>query len=123
MKKNRQNIKSQKEIDLINEKFKSLFTQENIRIVCYIVPYLTYKEVISLSNTNKSFYKIIRSHKSMKSYIIKSKMQSEKRLLFYATNLNLSETKLTIEKELYEYKIKNNFHIKINVPQCYPSQT
>ena len=113
MKKNRQNIKSQKEIDLINDKFKSLFTQENIRIVCYIVPYLTYKEVISLSNTNKSFYKIIRSHKSMKSYIIKSKMQSEKRLLFYATNLNLSETKLTIEKELYEYKIKNNFYKKI----------
>ena len=102
--------KDKNNIDYINIKFKLLFSSENLRITCYIVPYLTYKEVISLSKVNKTFFKIIRSHKCMKSYIIKTKLQPEYRLLFYATNLNLSNTKLTIEKELDEYKVKGNYY-------------
>ena len=49
----------------------------------------------------------------IKSYIIKSKLQPESRLLFYSTNLNLSSIKLTIEQELSEYKIKDNYYQKI----------
>ena len=37
-------------------------------------------------------------------------MQSENRLLFYSTNLNLYETKLTIKNELTEYNIKGNYY-------------
>ena len=112
MKKIRQN-RTQTYNRIINDKFKSLFTSNNLHIICHILPYLTYKELISLSNTTKSFYKIIRSHKCIKSYIIKSKLQSEYRLLFYITNLNISQTKLTIEKELSEYNIHDNYYNKI----------
>ena len=112
MKKTRQS-KRQSDINIINNKFKSLFTKDNSNIMFHILPYLTYKEVISLSNTNKSFFIIIRSHKSIKSYIINSKLQPEHRLLFYITNLNISETKSTIEKELSEYNIKSDYYKKI----------
>ena len=93
--------------------FQSLFSSENIHITLHIVPYLTYKELISLSNINKSFHKVIRSHKTIKSYLINSSMQSENRLLFYSTNLNLKETQLTIKNELTEYNIKGNYYPKI----------
>ena len=113
MNKIKQNKKRQNDENIINNKFRSLFSSENLRITCYIIPYLTYKEVISLSKVNKSFHKTIRSHKVIKSYIIKSKLQPESRLLFYSTNLNLSSIKLTIEQELSEYKIKDNYYQKI----------
>ena len=113
MNKIKQNKKRQNDENTINNKFRSLFSSENLRITCYIIPYLTYKEVISLSKVNKSFHKTIRSHKVIKSYIIKSKLQPESRLLFYSTNLNLSSIKLTIEQELSEYKIKDNYYQKI----------
>ena len=113
MNKIKQNKKRQNDESVINNKFSSLFSSENLRITCYIIPYLTYKEVISLSKVNKSFHKTIRSHKVIKSYIIKSKLQPESRLLFYSTNLNLSSIKLTIEQELSEYKIKDNYYQKI----------
>ena len=113
MNKTKQNKKRQNDENIINNKFRSLFSSENLRITCYIIPYLTYKEVISLSKVNKSFHKTIRSHKVIKSYIIKSKLQPESRLLFYSTNLNLSSIKLTIEQELSEYKIKDNYYQKI----------
>ena len=113
MNKIKQNKKRQNDESVINNKFRSLFSSENLRITCYIIPYLTYKEVISLSKVNKSFHKTIRSHKVIKSYIIKSKLQPESRLLFYSTNLNLSSIKLTIEQELSEYKIKDNYYQKI----------
>ena len=113
MNKIKQNKKRQNDENVINNKFRSLFSSENLRITCYIIPYLTYKEVISLSKVNKSFHKTIRSHKVIKSYIIKSKLQPESRLLFYSTNLNLSSIKLTIEQELSEYKIKDNYYQKI----------
>ena len=113
MNKIKQNKKRQNVESVINNKFRSLFSSENLRITCYIIPYLTYKEVISLSKVNKSFHKTIRSHKVIKSYIIKSKLQPESRLLFYSTNLNLSSIKLTIEQELSEYKIKDNYYQKI----------
>ena len=113
MYKIKQNKKRQNDENIINHKFRSLFSSENLRITCYIIPYLTYKEVISLSKVNKSFHKTIRSHKVIKSYIIKSKLQPESRLLFYSTNLNLSSIKLTIEQELSEYKIKDNYYQKI----------
>ena len=112
MKKTRQS-KRQSDINIINNKFKSLFTKDKSNIMFHILPYLTYKEVISLSNTNKSFFIMIRSHKSIKSYIINSKLQPEHRLLFYITNLNISETKSTIEKELSEYNIKSDYYKKI----------
>ena len=113
MNKIKQNKKRQNDENIINNKFRSLFSSENLLITCYIIPYLTYKEVISLSKVNKSFHKTIRSHKVIKSYIIKSKLQPESRLLFYSTNLNLSSIKLTIEQELSEYKIKDNYYQKI----------
>ena len=113
MNKIKQNKKRQNDENIIINKFRSLFSSENLRITCYIIPYLTYKEVISLSKVNKSFHKTIRSHKVIKSYIIKSKLQPESRLLFYSTNLNLSSIKLTIEQELSEYKIKDNYYQKI----------
>ena len=113
MNKIKQNKKRQNDESVINNKFRSLFSSENLRITCYIIPYLTYKEVISLSKVNKSFHKTIRSHKVIKSYIIKSKLQPESRLLFYSTNLNISSIKLTIEQELSEYKIKDNYYQKI----------
>ena len=116
MNKIKQNKKRQNDENIIkkvNNKFSTLFSSENLRITCYIIPYLTYKEVISLSKVNKSFHKTIRSHKVIKSYIIKSKLQPESRLLFYSTNLNLSSIKLTIEQELSEYKIKDNYYQKI----------
>ena len=113
MNKIKQNKKRQNDENIINNNFRSLFSSENLRITCYIIPYLTYKEVISLSKVNKSFHKTIRSHKVIKSYIIKSKLQPESRLLFYSTNLNLSSIKLTIEQELSEYKIKDNYYQKI----------
>jgi hypothetical protein len=113
MNKIKQNKKRQNDENIINNKFRSLFSSEDLRITCYIIPYLTYKEVISLSKVNKSFHKTIRSHKVIKSYIIKSKLQPESRLLFYSTNLNLSSIKLTIEQELSEYKIKDNYYQKI----------
>ena len=52
MKKTRQS-KRQSDINIINNKFKSLFTSDKSNIMFHILPYLTYKEVISLSNTNK----------------------------------------------------------------------
>ena len=109
MKKTIKNI-TQININLINTTFQSLFTQENIKITLHIIPYLTYQELISLGNTNKSFHKVIRSHKAIKYYLINSSMQSENRLLFYSTNLNLHETKLTIKNELTEYNIKGNYY-------------
>ena len=93
-----------------NSKFQLIFSPENIRIVCNLAPYLTYKDLISLSNINKSFHKVIRTHKVMKSFIINSKLSQNYRLLFYVTNLDLSQTKLTIKKELYEYNIKDNYY-------------
>ena len=114
MKKQRKNIKAKNDnIKIFNEKFQLIFSSENIRIVCCIAPYLTYKELISLSNLNKSFHEIIRTHKVMKSFIINSKMQKKYRLLFYVTNLDLSQTQLTIKKELSEYEIKGNYYKQI----------
>ena len=97
----------------INEYFKNIFNVNNIRIACHILPYLDYKDVIYLSKVCKSFHKTIRSHKAMKSYIIKGKISPENRYLFYITNLNLSQTKATIEAELYEHNIKDNYYQKI----------
>ena len=99
----------------INEYFKNIFTTNNIRIACHILPYLDYKDVIFLSKVCKSFHKIIRSHKAMKFYIIKGKISPEDRYLFYITNLNLTQTKTTIETELYEHNIKDNYYQKILV--------
>ena len=114
MKKQRKNIKAKNDnTKIFNEKFQLIFSSENIRIVCCIAPYLTYKELISLSNLNKSFHEIIRTHKVMKSFIINSKMQKKYRLLFYVTNLDLSQTQLTIKKELSEYEIKGNYYKQI----------
>ena len=114
MKKQRQNIKAKiNKIDnykSFNNKLQLIFSSENIKIVCHLAPYLTYEELISLSNISKSFHKIIRTHKVMKSFIINSKLLPKYRLLFYVTNLDLSQTKLTIKKELYEYNIKDNYY-------------
>jgi hypothetical protein len=71
------------------EDFINLFTKKNIRITRFILPYLDYKEVLSLSLVCKSFHELIRSHKSMKSYVLKGKIFPENRLLFYITNLNI----------------------------------
>ena len=97
-----------------NEYFKNIFS-ENIKITCYILPYLDYKDVISLSRVCKSFHSLIRSHKAMKAYIIKGKMSPENRYLFYITNLDLSQTKQLIETEVYEYKIKDNIYQRVLV--------
>ena len=114
MKYSRQNGKSENEnIKLINKNFQLIFSSENSRIVSYIAPYLTFKELISLSNLNKSFHEVLRSHKVMKSFILKSKMNPKYRLLFYVTNLDLSGTQLTIKKELTEYNIKSNYYRSI----------
>ena len=114
MKKQRQNIKAKiNKIDnykSFNNKLQLIFSSENIKIVCHIAPYLTYEELISLSNISKSFHKIIRTHKVMKSFITNSKLLPKYRLLFYVTNLDLSQTKLTIKKELSEYNIKDNYY-------------
>ena len=114
MKKQRQNIKAKiNKIDnykSFNNKLQLIFSSENIKIVCHLAPYLTYEELISLSNISKSFHKIIRTHKVMKSFIINSKLLPKYRLLFYVTNLDLSQTKLTIKKELSEYNIKDNYY-------------
>ena len=108
MKKQRQNIKAKiNKIDnykSFNNKLQLIFSSENIKIVCHIAPYLTYEELISLSNISKSFHKIIRTHKVMKSFITNSKLLPKYRLLFYVTNLDLSQTKLTIKKELSEFQ-------------------
>ena len=106
-------VKIQNVLKNINTKFQSFFTTNNITIIHHIIPYLTYKELLSLSNTNKSFHNLIRNHKTIKSYLINSQMQSEYRLLFYATNLNLQEMKLTIKNELIEFNIKDNYYQRI----------
>ena len=114
MKYSRQNGKSENEnIKLINKNFQLIFSSENSRIVSYIAPYLTFKELISLSNLNRAFHEVLRSHKVMKSFILKSKMNPKYRLLFYVTNLDLSGTQLTIKKELTEYNIKSNYYRSI----------
>ena len=105
--------KIQIDTNIINEKFQSLFTSNNITIIYHIIPYLSYKELISLSNINKSFFNLIRNHKTIKSYLINSKMQPENRLLFYSTNLNLQEIKITIKNELIEYNIQDNYYKQI----------
>ena len=95
------------------EDFINLFTKKNIRITRFILPYLDYKEVLSLSLVCKSFHELIRSHKSMKSYVLKGKIFPENRLLFYITNLNISKVQTTIETELNEYNIKDNYYQQI----------
>jgi hypothetical protein len=97
----------------INDYFKYIFTINNIKITCTILPYLDYKDVLSLSKVSKSFHEIIRSHEAIKAYIIKGKITQKDRLLFYTTNLNLSQTHSMIEAELYEYNIKDNFYQNI----------
>ena len=111
MKKTIQN--KHKNTNKVNEYFKNIFIKENIKIACYILPYLNYKDVIFLSKVCKSFHSIIRSHKAMKSYIIKGKISPEDRYLFYITNLDLSQTKSLIETEVYEYKIKDNIYQQV----------
>ena len=97
----------------INEMFKSLFAIENMKITCSIIPYLDYKEVLSLSKVCKSFHHTIRSHKVMKAYVIKGKISPENRFLFYITNLDISEKQQMIKTELYEHKIEGNYYQKI----------
>ena len=97
----------------INDYFKYIFTINNIKITCTILPYLNYKDVLSLSKVSKSFHEIIRGHEAIKAYIIKGKITQKDRLLFYTTNLNLSQTHSMIEAELYEYNIKDNFYQNI----------
>jgi len=99
----------------INYLFKKIFSSENIRITSFIIPYLDYNEVLSLSRTCKSFHKLIKSHKVMKSFILKGKLSPENRILFYITNLNLSETQEMVKAELIEYKIEGNYYQKILV--------
>ena len=110
-KTNNNNINKKK--DNINFLFKKLFSSENITITCFIIPYLEYKDVFSLSRTCKSFHEIIRSHKVMKSFIIKGRLSPEDRILFYATNLNLSNTQEMVKSELCEYKIEGNYYQNI----------
>ena len=95
------------------EYFINLFTIKNIRIICFILPYLDYKEVLLLSLVSKSFHEIIRSHKAMKAYVLKGKIFPENRLLFYITNLNMSQVLSTIKSELNEYNIKDNYYQQI----------
>ena len=97
----------------ISDFFKYIFTKNNIKITCTILPYLDYKDVLSLSKVSKSFHEVIRSHEAIKAYIIKGKITEKNRLLFYTTNLNLSQTHSMIEAELYEYNIKDNFYQNI----------
>ena len=97
----------------ISDFFKYIFTKNNIKITCTILPYLDYKDVLSLSKVSKSFHEVIRSHEAIKAYIIKGKITEKNRLLFYTTNLNLSQTHSMIEAELYEYNIKDNFYHNI----------
>ena len=99
----------------INENFKKLFSSENLKITCCIVPYLKYEEVLSLSKVCKSFHSIIRSHKVIKEYVIKGKITDKNRFLFYITNLNLSQTQETIKTELTEKNIEGNYYQKILV--------
>ena len=112
MKKASQN-KIQLNTNDINNKMPSLFTPDKLNLILHIIPYLTYEELIYFSNMNKSFYKSLRSHKSIKYYIINSKINSKNRLLFYATNLNITEMKLKIKNELNEYNIQNNYYQNI----------
>ena len=97
----------------INDLFKYIFTINNIKITCTILPYLDYKDVLYLSKVSKSFHQTIRSHEAIKAYIIKGKITEKDRLLFYTTNLNLSQTHSMIEAELYEHNIKDNFYQNI----------
>ena len=97
----------------INEYFKYIFALSNIRIACNIIPYLDYKDVLSLSKVSKLFHETIRSHKAIKAYIIKGKISQEDRFLFYITNLDLSQTRSLVETELSEYNIKDNYYQKI----------
>ena len=99
----------------INYLFKKIFSSDNIRITSFIIPYLDYTEVLSLSRTCKSFHTLIRDHKVMKSFIIKGKLSPENRFLFYITNLNLSGTQEMVKTELIEYKIEGNYYQKILV--------
>ena len=112
MKKANQN-KIQLNTNDINNKIRSFFTPDKLNLILYIIPYLTYEELIHFSNINKSFYKLLRSHKSIKYYIINSKINPKNRLLFYATNLNIIEMKLKIKNELNEYNIQNNYYQNI----------
>jgi hypothetical protein len=47
--------KTEKNTDNINYLFKKLFSSENTRITCFIIPYLEYKDVYSLKS-NEIFY-------------------------------------------------------------------
>ena len=97
----------------INEYLKYILALSNIRIACNIIPYLDYKDVLSLSKVSKLFHETIRSHKAIKAYIIKGKISQEDRFLFYITNLDLSQTRSLVETELSEYNIKDNYYQKI----------
>ena len=109
MKKIKYNIKIPKK----ENKFINLITKENMRITGFILPYLEYKEVLSLSKVNKSFYSAIKNHKIIKMYITKGKLKKEEHYLFYVTNLNLSNVKSNIEKELIDYDLKGNLYQRI----------
>ena len=97
----------------LSDYFKYIFDLNNIKITCSVLPYLDYKDVLSLGRVSKSFHETIRSHKAIKAYIIKGKISEKERLLFYITNLNLSQTLSMIQNELDEYNIKDNYYQNI----------
>ena len=108
-------VTKEKEKEIINETItiKSILNKSFKKIMSTFLPFLEFKDIIQLRNTNKHFLKLLTNKKILREYTLTGVISSENRLIFYETLINVQELKNNLIKDLSKYNIKSNIYNSI----------
>ena len=96
--------------------FTAFFTNpkdDNNFIMISILSFLSYKDYLSLQRVSKKLYKILKSKRLRKQYLLHSDISINEQLLFYESNINIKKLKNSLIKELSDYKINSKIYKNI----------
>ena len=96
-----------------NDHIKSVFNKSNTSIVSCILQFLEFKDISEFQHTNKYFQKLLSNKKILREYALSGVMDTENRLIFYETLINIQEIKLKLRDEIDKYNIKSNIYNNI----------
>ena len=108
-------VTKEKEKETINEAItiKSILNKSFKKIMSTFLPFLEFKDIIQLRNTNRHFLKLLTTKKILREYTLSGVISSENRLIFYETLINVQKLKNNLIKDLSKYNIKSNIYNSI----------
>ena len=99
----------------IKIQFDKLISDISLPSVLCLVSYMTFSDLLNLSNTSKKLQKIIKYRKIIKLYIREGYITQNERRLYYKYIINYNNLQKSIVNEVSEYNINTNENVYKNI--------